>query len=45
LPLSGAMEFDVADVQDGFKDGSLLVTVTHEMGHVLGIGESLSALQ
>jgi hypothetical protein len=39
LPLSGGMEFDEADVQDGFKDGSLLVTVTHEMGHVLGIGE------
>jgi hypothetical protein len=38
IPISGTMEFDIADSASGFKDGSLLTVITHEMGHVLGIG-------
>jgi hypothetical protein len=38
IPISGIMEFDIADAAAGFKDGSLLPVITHEMGHVLGIG-------
>ena len=40
ISISGTMEFDIADSAAGFKDGSLLTVVTHEMGHVLGIGTS-----
>jgi Leishmanolysin len=39
LPVSGVMDFDLADVASAFDDGSLLTVITHEMGHVLGIGE------
>jgi Leishmanolysin len=38
LPVSGVMDFDLADVASAFDDGSLLTVITHEMGHVLGIG-------
>eukprot|EP00953_Heterococcus_sp_UTEX-ZZ885_P015264 8603-Heterococcus_DN1.PRE.2 len=37
IPISGTMEFDIADLAESFKDGSLLTIITHEMGHVLGI--------
>jgi Leishmanolysin len=39
LPVSGVMDFDSADTANALADGSLLTIVTHEMGHVLGIGE------
>ncbi|HEX7001345.1 MAG TPA: leishmanolysin-related zinc metalloendopeptidase [Trueperaceae bacterium] len=38
LPLYGAMQFDVADLDDLEIDGGLFSTILHEMGHVLGIG-------
>jgi hypothetical protein len=41
IPVSGTMEFDIADLAESFKDGSLLTIITHEMGHVLGIGTFL----
>jgi hypothetical protein len=44
IPISGTMEFDIADLPESFKDGSLLTIITHEMGHVLGIGTFLNSM-
>ena len=38
LPATGVMSFDTADLARMEADGSLLHVITHEMGHVLGIG-------
>lgn len=38
LPYSGFMQFDTADLASMEADGSLNNVITHEMGHVLGIG-------
>jgi len=38
LPARGKMAFDTADLKQMEKDGTLLDVITHEMGHVLGIG-------
>lgn len=38
LPAKGTMSFDTADLAQMEKDGSLVDVITHEMGHVLGIG-------
>jgi hypothetical protein len=38
LPAKGIMEFDSADLLSMEEDGTLLDVITHEMGHVLGIG-------
>jgi hypothetical protein len=38
LPCKGVMEFDRADMQAMKSDGSLTAVITHEMGHVLGLG-------
>ncbi|MFH8259211.1 leishmanolysin-related zinc metalloendopeptidase [Streptomyces roseolus] len=38
LPVTGRMRFDSADLAAMEADGSLLDVITHEMGHVLGVG-------
>lgn len=38
LPAKGFMEFDTADIIRQEQDGSLINTIVHEIGHVLGIG-------
>jgi hypothetical protein len=38
LPAKGKMAFDTADLKKMQTDGSLGDVITHEMGHVLGIG-------
>lgn len=38
LPYKGIMQFDKADVKDMAADGTLVGVITHEMGHVLGLG-------
>lgn len=38
LTIIGTMQFDVADVNDLLASGQLQDVITHEMGHVLGIG-------
>lgn len=38
LPAKGKMAFDTADLQQMEQNGSLTDVITHEMGHVLGIG-------
>jgi len=38
LPLLGVMQFDDADLQQLAADGTLGDVITHEMGHVLGVG-------
>ncbi|WP_067650070.1 leishmanolysin-related zinc metalloendopeptidase [Nocardia harenae] len=38
LPIAGEMTFDSADLAGLEADGRLGDTITHEMGHVLGIG-------
>lgn len=38
LPVKGDMSFDTADLRSMEKDGTLNDVITHEMGHVLGIG-------
>lgn len=38
LPAKGLMQFDSADLAAMQADGTLLDVITHEMGHVLGIG-------
>lgn len=38
LPAKGIMEFDTGDLIRQEQDGSLIDTIIHEMGHVLGIG-------
>jgi Leishmanolysin len=38
LPAKGTMQFDTADLQDMEQRGTLNDVITHEMGHVIGIG-------
>ena len=38
LPATGIMSFDTADLEDMETGGKLLHVITHEMGHVFGIG-------
>ena len=38
LPVKGIMSFDTADLAQMQADGTLKDVITHEMGHVLGIG-------
>jgi hypothetical protein len=38
LPAKGRMTFDSADLEQMEQDGTLNDVITHEMGHVLGIG-------
>ncbi|MFH8369933.1 leishmanolysin-related zinc metalloendopeptidase [Streptomyces sp. NPDC018031] len=38
LPAKGRMRFDSADLAQMEEEGTLLDVITHEMGHVLGIG-------
>jgi hypothetical protein len=38
LPAKGKMAFDTADLKKMQQDGTLVDVITHEMGHVLGIG-------
>ncbi|MEU8551288.1 leishmanolysin-related zinc metalloendopeptidase [Streptomyces roseoverticillatus] len=38
LPVKGHMRFDSADMAQMEEEGMLLDVITHEMGHVLGIG-------
>lgn len=43
--ISGCMTFDVADMVELAAAGALQATITHEMGHVLGIGTLWDAKQ
>lgn len=38
LPARGLMSFDTADLAQMQADGTLVDVITHEMGHVIGIG-------
>jgi len=38
LPAKGKMAFDTADLQEMEQNGTLVDVITHEMGHVIGIG-------
>lgn len=38
LPAKGKMQFDTADLKKMQQQGTLVDVITHEMGHVLGIG-------
>ncbi|GAA3146015.1 leishmanolysin-related zinc metalloendopeptidase [Streptomyces echinatus] len=38
LPAKGVMRFDTADLEEMEANGTLIDVITHEMGHVLGIG-------
>ena len=38
LPVKGIMSFDTADLKDMQTDGTLKDVITHEMGHVIGVG-------
>jgi len=38
LPAKGIMSFDTADLASMQSDGTLVDVITHEMGHVIGIG-------
>jgi Leishmanolysin len=38
LPAKGLMSFDTADLAQMQADGTLVDVITHEMGHVIGIG-------
>lgn len=38
LPRFGVMEFDLADLPGLIASGTLTAVITHEMGHMLGIG-------
>jgi hypothetical protein len=38
LPAKGIMSFDTADLAQMQSDGTLLDVITHEMGHVIGVG-------
>lgn len=38
LPAKGMMQFDTADLAEMEADGTLVDVITHEMGHVIGIG-------
>jgi hypothetical protein len=39
LPITGVMSFDTADLEKMESDGTLHDVITHEMGHVIGIGQ------
>jgi hypothetical protein len=41
LPATGEMSFDVADLERMEDDGTLNDVITHEMGHVLGVGKQI----
>jgi hypothetical protein len=41
LPAKGIMSFDTADLAKMQKNGTLNDVITHEMGHVLGIGSAI----
>jgi hypothetical protein len=41
LPATGQMSFDTADLAEMEQRGTLVDVITHEMGHVLGIGLSV----
>lgn len=41
LPYAGELKIDSADIADMERTGTLLSVMTHELGHVLGIGDSL----
>lgn len=43
IPVRGIMEFDQADLASMERNGSLLNVITHEMGHVLGLGSTWSS--
>jgi len=38
LPAKGLMSFDTADLAEMEREGTLVDVITHEMGHVIGIG-------
>ena len=38
LPVKGTMSFDTADLKAMQQDGTLKDVITHEMGHVIGVG-------
>lgn len=38
LPILGVMQFDAADMANMEANGTLTSVITHEMGHVLGVG-------
>jgi len=38
LPVKGIMSFDTADLEKMEEEGTLVDVITHEMGHVIGIG-------
>ncbi|MCC6990696.1 MAG: peptidase [Acidobacteria bacterium] len=38
LPVKGIMSFDTADLAKMQQDGTLKDVITHEMGHVIGVG-------
>lgn len=38
LPATGEMQFDIADLANMEADGTLNDVITHEMGHVIGVG-------
>ncbi len=44
LPAAGVMQFDSADLATMEADGSLVSVITHEMGHVLGLGTNWDEL-
>src|SRR5262245_28027530 len=44
LPMPGLMNFDSYDMARMASNGTLLPTILHEMGHVLGIGSEWSYL-
>ena len=44
LPVKGIMSFDTADLAQMQADGTLKDVITHEMGHVIGIGTIWYAL-
>jgi len=41
LPATGEMSFDIADLERMEDDGTLNDVITHEMGHVLGVGRQI----
>lgn len=45
LPATGEMSFDVADLERMEDDGTLNDVITHEMGHVLGVGRQIWRLK
>jgi hypothetical protein len=45
LPATGEMSFDTSDLEQMEQDGTLNDVITHEMGHVLGIGRHLWQLK